>query len=177
MKKDSGDKFFIKGEWLTAPQIGKRYKLSASVIRQRIKKGFRDDEIVKSAGPKQYTINGETMTVKEFSQKYNISYDTLNKRIKRNMPDELLLLPASEYTKRLKEYAKEKTVSEIAHAHCLTWTQSALECYELGGICKKCSMPLDIQKRCKMLETIKRIVKLYSKPYDRTEERNFLKER
>ena len=119
--------------------------------------------------PKKYTINNETMTIKEFARKYNLDADIIRWRINHGKSEDEILKPVGETS-----WKRKINISNRAHNNTLSWTQSALECYELGGICKKCSMPLDVQQRCRMRETIKRIVKIYGKPYDRTEERNFL---
>ena len=120
--------------------------------------------------PKKYTINNETMTIKEFARKYNLDADIIRWRINHGKSDDEVLKPVGET-----QWKRKINIYDRAHNNTLSWTQSALECYELGGICKKCSMPIDVQQRCKMRDTIKRIVKIYGKPYDRTEERNFLK--
>lgn len=120
---------------------------------------------------KKYTINGETMTIPEFARKYNLDCATIRWRITHGKKDNEILQPIGEMRWQRKLNISDK---ERAHNNSLSWTQSALECYEIGGICKKCSMPVDIQQRCKMRDVIKRIVRIYGKPYDR--ENNFLED-
>ena len=44
------------------------------------------------------------------------------------------------------------------------WTQQAIECYLLGGVCSKCNVPL---KDCQMKYTVIELVRLYGKPISR----------
>lgn len=114
---------------------------------------------------KKYTINGETMTIPEFARKYNIPAATLRGRIKKGYDDRYIFLSRAEI--KLK-----KTPQEQRNKSC-SWTQSALDCYDIGGDCTKCLLPEDIKEICSMRETIKEIVRLFGKPYGRN---NFLEE-
>lgn len=115
----------------------------------------------------KYTINGETMTIPEFARKYNLNESVIRGRMKHGVPDNRLLLSVEAYKEQVFNTGKQ------AQQNC-SWTQSALECYELGGNCVKCSMPNDMKNRCHMREQIKKIIRLYGRPYDR--ENNFLEE-
>lgn len=165
--KGSGQKYLVKGEWLDVPNIAKKYQISMTTIRNRIKAGLSGDDLIKSTSPKKWTINGETMTIAEFERKYNIDANTLRFRLTHGVPEKYVLMPKLPNIKLVyKEFEHQKRNS-------LSWTKSALDCYDIGADCKRCYLPLDIQKRCKMAETIKAIVKEYGKPYDRE---NFLLE-
>lgn len=124
---------------------------------------------------KKYTICGETLTLREFAEKYKIRKRTLKSRIELlGIPEEYLLLPPGKVPRGL----IKNEISDVNKQHnmSLSWTKSALDCYDIGANCARCYLPLDIQKRCQMAQTIKEIVRQYGKPYDRTEERNFIEE-
>lgn len=119
----------------------------------------------------KFTICGETLTIREFSEKYNLLPRLIRDRIKKGVPDDKIFLPVGELDKvKIKPTPKQ-------HSESNSWTESALDCYDIGGDCMKCvAVPDDIKKRCQMRKRIIHIVKFYGKPYDRPEDRNFLKE-
>ena len=39
------------------------------------------------------------------------------------------------------------------------WTEQAIECYYLGGVCSKCSLPDRYKKECKMRSSIISLVR------------------
>lgn len=69
---------------------------------------------------------------------------------------------------------KEQTENYKRHCELNTWTQSALDCYEIGATCKLCKLSGDIKRKCCMRDKIIEIVRIYGKPYDR--DNNFIKE-
>ena len=103
---------------------------------------------------KKYPFYGEMLTAPQIAERYGLNAATVKLRLESGLRDEDVL------KRRKKKKYNPNNPNYIRHCQLDSWTQSALECYEIGGICKKCSMPLDIQKRCKMRETIKRIVKI-----------------
>jgi hypothetical protein len=115
---------------------------------------------------KTFTINGETMTIPEFAAKYNINKNVLRNRITAGMSDEYIFLPAGNIPKK-NEGIKSLIERKKAHYASLSWTKLALACYEIGATCNKCDLPKDIIKKCKMRNTIKKIVKEFGKPYER----------
>lgn len=44
------------------------------------------------------------------------------------------------------------------------WTDSAIECYIIGGVCSKCTLPYDLRKKCRMKAVILELVKKFGKP-------------
>ena len=115
---------------------------------------------------KKYTINGETMTIAQFAKKYKLTPDLIRNRIHQGCGDDKILKSTQEILamKPLSTYEQRQS--------CLSWTNAALDCYEIGANCRNCKLPKDIKKICHMKERILKIVKLYGKPYDR--KNNFL---
>ena len=40
-----------------------------------------------------------------------------------------------------------------------TWSRQAVECYYLGGICKKCSLPEQYKANCQMKSSVLELIK------------------
>lgn len=93
----------------------------------------------------KYTINGETMTIPEFARKYNLNESVIRGRIKNGVPDDRIFISVKEYRRTRNKGWKNK---EQYNKSCC-WTQSALDCYEIGADCKKCLLPADIKKNAK----------------------------
>ena len=120
---------------------------------------------------RKYTINGETMTVPEFSRKYKLHESVIRGRLKAGAADNLMFLSAEEYRR-----ATHYNATYLQRNECCSWTQSAIDCYDIGGDCRQCLLPLDLKRICHMRERIIKIVRKFGKPYERTDERNFLKD-
>lgn len=119
-----------------------------------------------------YTINGETATIPEFARKYKLHESVIRGRIRSGASDNLIFMSTEEYRR-----ATHFNVTHLQRNECCSWTQSALDCYEIGGDCRQCLLPLDLKRICHMRERIIKIVRKFGKPYDRTDDRNFLEER
>ena len=106
----------------------------------------------------KYTINGETMTIPEFARKYHLTDSIIKNRLKHGVSDEKMLLSVEEY-RRTRNF--NKTSKQLAD--CCSWTPLALECYHAKN-CEECSLPRDIKSRCRMKETLYKIIKRYGEP-------------
>lgn len=44
------------------------------------------------------------------------------------------------------------------------WSETAIDCYNIGAICSKCSLPNDIKKQCEMKKHVLNLVKFLGAP-------------
>ena len=116
-----------------------------------------------------YTINGETATIPEFARKYKLHESVIRGRIRSGASDNLIFMSTEEYRR-----ATHFNVTHLQRNEGCSWTQSALDCYEIGATCKLCKLSGDIKRKCCMRDKIIEIVRIYGKPYDR--DNNFIKE-
>ena len=116
---------------------------------------------------KKYPFYGEMLTAPQIAERYGLNAATVKLRLESGLRDEDVL------KRRRKKKYNPNNSDYIRHCQLDTWTDTALDCYEIGANCKLCLLPESIKKQCHMKEKIKEIVKIYGKPYDRTAERNF----
>lgn len=108
------------------------------------------------------TYNGETKTLKEWSKIKGIGYDKLKNRVKAGYNDNFLFVDVIP-----REYWNKKREKRIGNRDVFpyTWTSEAVECYEIGCRCSRCTnISDDIKPSCRMKYTVRELVKRYGKP-------------
>ena len=111
---------------------------------------------------KTYTHNGITKTIAEWSRISGIEYNALNMRIKLGVAPEIIF--DKEIPKRKPKFIKSRARVD-KNKHDKLWTDSAVECYDIGCRCSKCNnVPEYFKEQCRMKYTVLQLVRLYGEP-------------